>query len=217
MKGMAKHPEEVSDTSTPNSEVDPHLIPCIHKRTQTKPNQTPKCRTKAMKLPDEARGTASWHWTGFLLSWQRFLGSDIKGRKQQKKKIEKSDFTEMKNICPFKDNINYRMEENTCKSDMRSEFNIQNCKTSYNSKTNNPLKKWAKDLLKFTACEMIAQGQGKKSSYCTSFQIQKMLNHEYTLFNQTLHSVFNALFCKLSRILLWSIIQMDILIVFTYQ
>ena len=45
-------------------------------------------------------------------------------------------------------------------------------------------KKWAKDLLKFTACEMIAQGQGKKSSYCTTFHIQKMLNHEYTLFNQ---------------------------------
>ena len=83
-----------------------------------------------------------------------------------------------------------------------SEFNIQNCKNSYNSKTNNPLKKWAKDLLKFTACEMTAQGQGSKSSYCTSFHIQKMLNHEYTLFSQTLYSVFNALFFKLSRILL---------------
>ena len=140
---------------------------------------------------------------GFLDGYQK--------HKQQKKKIEKSDFPEMK------DNNNYRMEENTCKSDMRSEFDIQNSKNSYNSKTNNPLKKWAKDSLKFTTCEMIAPGQGTKSFYCTSFHIQKMLNHEYTLFNQTLHSVFNALFCKLSRILLWSIIQMDILIVFTYQ
>ena len=134
----------------------------------------------------------------------------------------------MKNISPFKANINYRMEENTCKSEntckkiladilaTQISLNIQNCKNSYNSKTNNPLKKWLKDLLKFTAYEMIAQGQGKKSSYCIPFHIQKMLNHEYTLFNQTLHSVFNVLFSKLSRILLRSLIQMDILIVFTY-
>jgi len=146
---------------------------------------------------------------GFLDAYQK--------HQQQKKKIEKSDFTEMKNICPFKDNINYRTEENTCKSYMRSEFNIQNCKNSYNSKTNNPLKKWAKDLLNFTACEMTAQGQGNKSSYCTSFHIQKMLAHEYALFNQTLYSIFNALLFKLSRLLLWWIIQMDILIVVTYQ
>ena len=104
--------------------------------------------------------------------------------------------------------INTCKSENTCKEILADilatqiSLNIQNCKNSYNSKTNNPLKKWAKDLLKFTACEMIAQGQGKKSSYCTTFHIQKMLNHEYTLFNQTLHSVFNVLFFKLSRILL---------------
>ena len=60
-----------------------------------------------------------------------------------------------------------------------------------------------------------SSGTGEEKLLMYIFSYQKMLNHDYTLFNQTSHSVFNAF--KLSRILLWSIIQMDIVIVFTYQ
>ena len=68
-------------------------------------------RAKGIELLEENIGVNLSDFSlgnGFLDGYQK--------HKQQKKKIEKSDFTEMKNISPFKDNINYKMEENTCKS-----------------------------------------------------------------------------------------------------
>ena len=57
-------------------------------------------RAKGIELLEENIGVNLSDFSfgnGFLDGYQK--------HKQQKKKIEKSDFTEMKNICPFKDNI----------------------------------------------------------------------------------------------------------------
>ena len=110
-KSVAKHPEEVSDT---HARAKCTLTSYHIYANDLKPNQTPKRRMKATKLPNEARGKASWHWTGFLPSWQRFLGSDIRGTEQQKKKIEKSDYIKIKNSCASKDRsekAKHRMKE----------------------------------------------------------------------------------------------------------
>jgi hypothetical protein len=53
---MAKHPEEVSDI---HARVKCTLTSYHIYTNDLKPNQTPKCRMKATKLPNEARGKAS--------------------------------------------------------------------------------------------------------------------------------------------------------------